>query len=234
MTIPPYGGKLVDLRLDGQAAQEARQRAESLPRVQISNVTLSDLYLLGVGGFSPLDGFMGRADYDSVLDDIRLVNGLPWSVPVTLSATPEEAQRFGGGDDIARVTEDGAVAAIVTVSEVFDWDREREAQAVYGTTDRAHPGVARLDDMGDRLVGGRVQYLYDGDISGFPERNLTPAQTRAEFEKRGWETVVAFQTRNPVHRAHEYLQKCALEVVDVVEKLELAVTRYGVREAVST
>jgi sulfate adenylyltransferase len=118
------------------------------------------------------------------------------------------------GAEVALVDEDGAPAALLRIEELFGWDREREAERVYGTTDRAHPGVAKLDRMGDVLLAGPIDYVYERDISGFPERNLTPAETRAEFDRRGWKTIVAFQTRNPVHRAHEYLQKCAMEVVD--------------------
>lgn len=211
MTIPAYGGTLIDRRLSGDEADDARELAPSLPRVQLGEVAMSDLYLLAVGGFSPLTGFMGRADYESVLSNIALANGLPWSVPVTL---PVEDSSLDEGDQVALIAPDGTVAALMRIDEVYEWDRDREAEAVYGTTDRAHPGVARLDDMGSSLAAGPIQYLYEGDISGFPERNLTPAETRAEFERRGWETVVAFQTRNPVHRAHEYLQKCAMETVD--------------------
>lgn len=214
MAIEAYGGTLIDRTIDEGEAKGLRERAASMPAIDISSVTLADLYLLAVGGLSPLDGFMGSADYEAVLEKISLASGLPWSVPVTLPATAEEAAAFQIGDQVALVAEDGRIAATVEVSEIFDWDRDREAQAVYATTDRAHPGVARLDDMGEKLVAGRVTYLYDQDISGFPERNLTPAQTRAEFDRRGWKTIVAFQTRNPVHRAHEYLQKCAMEIVD--------------------
>jgi sulfate adenylyltransferase len=213
MSIAPYGNTLVNRTLSGAQAEEARARAKTLPQVSIPSHTLSDLYLIAVGGLSPLTGFMRQADYESVLDRMTLANGLPWSVPVTLAVSRDEAKTFGPGDDIA-VRSNGSVAAIVHVSEVFGWDREREAGRVYATTDRNHPGVARLDAMGDLLVAGTIDYLYEGDISGFPEYNLTPAQTRAEFDRRGWKTVVAFQTRNPVHRAHEYLQKCAMEIVD--------------------
>ena len=213
MPIAPYGGSLVNRVLDGAAADEARRRAGSLPQVRISSQTLSDLYLIAVGGFSPLIGFMGKADYESVVEKMTLASGLPWSIPVTLPVSGAEAETFAPGDEIALMTED-EVAAILRVSEVFAWDRNREAQQVYGTNDRQHPGVARLDTMGDRLVAGEVDYVYEGDISGFPAYNLTPAETRAEFGRRGWKTVVAFQTRNPVHRAHEYLQKCAMEIVD--------------------
>ncbi len=172
---------------------------------------MSDLFLLAVGGFSPLTGFMGREDYESVLENMTLANGLPWSIPVTLAVSDPA---FGVGDEIALRAPDGQVAALMRVEEIFGWEREREAQQVYGTTDRAHPGVARLHAWGDRYVAGPIEYVYPDDVSGFPEHHRTPAQTRAEFERRGWETVVAFQTRNPVHRAHEYLQKSAMETVD--------------------
>jgi sulfate adenylyltransferase len=212
MSITPYGGTLIDRTLTGDAAADARFRAESLHQVHLTDIAMSDLYLLAVGGFSPLTGFMGQADYNAVLDDMTLADGLPWTVPVTLAV--DDASGFGPGDEIALMAPDGAPAALMEVTEVYGWDRDREAGAVYGTTDRAHPGVARLDGFGDRLVAGPIHWVYEGDISGFPDRNLTPAETRAEFEKRGWATVVAFQTRNPVHRAHEYLQKSAMEIVD--------------------
>ncbi|HWK88516.1 MAG TPA: sulfate adenylyltransferase [Longimicrobium sp.] len=214
MPIAPYGGTLVDRRLAGDGADDARRRARVLPQVRLGSHALSDLYLIAVGGFSPLTGFMGSDDYHAVLERMTLADGLPWSVPVTLPVTPDEARAFAPGDEVALIAPDGEPAAILHVREVYGWDRDAEARAVYGTTDRAHPGVAKLDAMGELLVAGPIDYVYTGDVSGFPAHNLTPAQTRAEFRRRGWKTVVAFQTRNPVHRAHEYLQKCALESVD--------------------
>jgi sulfate adenylyltransferase len=214
MTIAPYGGTLVDRRLSGSEAAALRQRAADLPRIDVTSHSLSDLYLIAVGGYSPLEGFMGSADYASVVGDMALANGLPWSVPITLATGAELAASLVPGSEVALYAEDGELAAVLTVAETYRWDREREAAQVYGTTDRAHPGVAKLDAMGDVLVAGPIRYVYEGDISGFPSYNLTPAETRAEFERRGWKTVVAFQTRNPVHRAHEYLHKCAMEIVD--------------------
>ncbi|MGH7504844.1 MAG: sulfate adenylyltransferase [Longimicrobiales bacterium] len=214
MTIAPYGGKLVDRRANGDEAAALRRHAETLPRVDVTSHTLSDLYLLAVGGYSPLTGFMGSADYVSVVDSMTLANGLPWSVPVTLAVDSGISRGLDKGSELALFAEDGELAAVMTVEESFDWDREHEAARVYGTTERAHPGVAKLDDMADTLVAGPIRYVYPHDISGFADNNLTPAETRAAFEDRGWKTVVAFQTRNPVHRAHEYLQKCAMEIVD--------------------
>jgi sulfate adenylyltransferase len=216
VTVPiaPYGGTLVNRIPDPVAATRLRERASSLPCISVPSHTLSDLFLLAVGAYSPLEGFMTQAEYQGVLEAMSLPDGLPWSVPVTLSATADEARRFAIGDEVALVAADGAVAAVLNVNEVFDWNRDREAHAVYRTTDRKHPGVARLDTMGDVLIAGSIRYLYPHDISGFPSLHRTPAETRLEFAQRGWKTVVAFQTRNPVHRAHEYLQKCALEMVD--------------------
>ncbi len=214
MSIAAYGGKLVDRVVRGAAADDLRARAGSLPRVRASEHTISDLYLLAVGGYSPLEGFMGQRDYESVVEHMQLANGLPWSVPVTLPVGTDVAAGLRAGSELALVDDAGELIAVVQVEDVYAWDREKEAQHVYGTTERAHPGVAKLDSMGDRLVAGPIHYVYERDISGFPEHNRTPAETRAEFERRGWKTVVAFQTRNPVHRAHEYLQKCAMEIVD--------------------
>jgi sulfate adenylyltransferase/3'-phosphoadenosine 5'-phosphosulfate synthase len=206
--IAPYGGRLVDRRAKTTAAVQA------LPQIRIDSHTLSDLYLIAVGALSPLTGFMGRADYEWVLERMTLANGLPWSVPITLAITQKLAGSIRPGDEVALIAPDGETAAFLHVEELFTWDREREASLVYGTKDRAHPGVARLHKLGAVLVGGAIEYVYEGDVSGFAELNLTPAETRAEFERRGWKTVVGFQTRNPVHRAHEYLQKCALESAD--------------------
>jgi sulfate adenylyltransferase len=214
MPIAPYGGTLVDRRVDPAQADAARARAARLPKIAIASHTLADLYLIAVGAFSPLTGFLGEDDYDSVVSNLTLTNGLPFGVPVTLPATRAEAAAFRPGDEAALVAPGGEIAAIIKVSEVFGWSRDREAREVYGTNDEAHPGVARLRTLGDVLVGGEIEYLYPHDVSGFPAHNLTPAETRAEFERRGWKTIVAFQTRNPVHRAHEYLQKVALEMVD--------------------
>jgi sulfate adenylyltransferase len=213
MTIPPYGGTLVDRVLAGPAADAARARAARLPALPLTSHTLSDLYLMAVGALSPLTGFMGRGDYEAVLERMTLADGLPWSVPVTLPADAAAAERLAAGDEVA-LTVEGEPAAILTVRETFAWDPAREARLVYATEDAAHPGVARLYGLGGRLVAGDVVYFYDRDVSGFPADHLTPAETRAEFARRGWRTVAAFQTRNPVHRAHEYLHKCAMELVD--------------------
>jgi sulfate adenylyltransferase len=214
MTIQPYGGVLVDRVTSSSEAAELRAEAEGLPAVHISPWTLSDLYLIAVGGLSPLDGFMDRDAYGSVVNEMTLPGGLPWSIPVVLPVSDEEAANIAVGQTVALYAPDGKLAAVVGVTDVFDRDRDREAEAVFRTSDRAHPGVAAMYRMGGHCVAGPIRYVYEEDITGFPEDNLAPAQTRAAFAERGWETAVAFQTRNPIHRAHEYIQKCALEVVD--------------------
>jgi sulfate adenylyltransferase len=212
--IPPYGGQLIDRRVDGPQAAELREVAASLPTIGLSHRILSDLYLVSVGGLSPLDGFMDSSAYESVISEMMLPSGLPWSIPVVLPATEEEARGFAPGDPVALRTPDGQLTGIVDVREIFPRDLARETASVYGTEDTAHPGVAAVHAMGPKYVAGPIRYLYEGDISGFPADHLTPAQTRRHFDEAGWRSVVAFQTRNPIHRAHEYLQKCALEIVE--------------------
>ncbi|MEE9208529.1 MAG: sulfate adenylyltransferase [Gemmatimonadota bacterium] len=212
--LEPYGGQLIDRRITGGAEVKLRSEAASFPKITISDWTLSDLYLIAVGGLSPLNGFMGRADYESVVEKMTLENGLPWSIPVTLPANAAEAADLQAGDRVALVLEDGSLSAVIDVTETFQRNKQREAEIVFRTMEEAHPGVAALNETGEWCVAGPVHYVYDEDITGLPAHNLTPAETRAEFEKRGWKTIVAFQTRNPIHRAHEYLQKCAMEMVD--------------------
>ncbi|MGH7540821.1 MAG: sulfate adenylyltransferase, partial [Gemmatimonadota bacterium] len=212
--IPPYGDRLIDGRATGEEAAALRDQAAALPSIALSERVLSDLYLIGVGALSPLDGFMDAEAYESVLASMRLPSGLPWSIPVVLPATDEEARAFAPGDRVALRDEEGALAGVIDVREVYDRDLARETRVVYGTEETAHPGVAAVHALGARYVAGPIRYLYERDISGFPDDNLVPAETRRRFDERGWRTVVAFQTRNPIHRAHEYLQKCALEIVD--------------------
>ena len=214
MPIEPYGGTLVDRTVAPDEAAVLRQGAGELPEIRLSDRVLSDLYLLAVGGLSPLTGFMGSGDYEAVLERTRLADGLPWSVPIVLPATPEEAEALAPGRTAALVAPDGRVAGLVDVEEVYDRQLERECSSVYGTTDTDHPGVAAVHALGEKYVAGPVRWLYEDDISGFPDRNLTPAKVRRRIAERGWRTTVAFQTRNPIHRAHEYIQKCALELVD--------------------
>jgi sulfate adenylyltransferase len=214
-TIAPHGGTLVDLLVPGEQRDRARTEADHLPKLVVSERELSDLELLAVGALSPLTGFVGEADYLSVLDTMHLSNGLAWSIPVTLSLTDEDVKRIGAGTSVALLPDEGAPPlAIVDLTEVFKRDREKEALAVFGTEDLEHPGVRALQEAGDFCLAGPVRALTLPEHDDFVRYRLTPAQTRAEFADRGWRTVVGFQTRNPIHRAHEYIQKCALEMVD--------------------
>lgn len=212
-TIPPHGGTLVNLLLPETQAAEAAAEAEHLPKVEVGRRELSDLEMMAVGALSPLTGFQGEKDYRSVLEEMHLENGLPWAIPVTLSLDEGDVKRIGGASRVA-LTSDGQAIAILDVDSVYKRDRETEAQAVFRTTDSAHPGVAALDAAGDYVVAGDIHVIRLPEHDTFQQYRLTPAQTRAAFVERGWKTVVGFQTRNPVHRAHEYLQKCAMEIVD--------------------
>jgi sulfate adenylyltransferase len=212
-TIPPHGGKLVNLLMSPEESQAATEQADHLPKVSIGRRELSDLELMAVGALSPLAGFLSERDYRSVLEDMHLANGLPWTIPVTFSLDEAGAKRIGGASRVALVS--GHIAmALVEVESIYRRNREAEALSVFRTDDLAHPGVKALHAAGDYLVAGSVRVIRLPGHATFQRYRLTPAQTRAAFDEIGWKTVVGFQTRNPVHRAHEYLQKCAMEIVD--------------------
>jgi len=212
-TIPPHGGELVDLLLAGTEGADAARDSENHPKVELGPREAADLEMLVVGALSPLTGFMVEKDYHQVLEEMRLSSGLAWSIPITLSVDDEGMKRIGRSDTVT-LTIEGRPVATVGVEQIFRRDREVEAEAVFLTADRAHPGVAALDRAGDWVIGGPVRAFALPAHERFLDRRLTPAQTRQAFAERGWRRVVGFQTRNPVHRAHEYIQKCALETVD--------------------
>jgi sulfate adenylyltransferase len=208
-TIAPHGGTLVNRMIADEERPAALELAAALPSIALDARTLADLELIGTGGYSPLTGFMALADYQRVIHEMRLADGLPWSLPITLRVTQVKALR----DTVALAAPGGAIAGLLEVREVYTHPKDAEAQLVYGTTDAKHPGVAQLYAQGDYLVGGDVR-LLGRTTPAFAELALDPADTRRAFGERGWRTVVGFQTRNPVHRAHEYIQKTALETVD--------------------
>jgi sulfate adenylyltransferase len=200
--IAPHGGALVDCtgpRPDG---------LESLETVTLTSREVSDLDMLASGALSPLTGFMNRADYERVVEEMRLASGLVWSLPVCLAVTAAPK-----GDRVCLLDEAGTPVAVLDVEEVYPYDKAREAERCYRTEDAEHPGVARLYTQHDLYLGGRVT-VFGRQQPSFPQLAKDPAATRAEFAERGWRRVVGFQTRNPIHRAHEYLTKCALETVD--------------------
>ncbi len=200
--IRPHGGTLVDRlgdRPDG---------VDALERVTLTSREVSDLDMIATGALSPLEGFMGRDDYDRVVDELHLAGGLPWALPVCLAveAAPQ-------GDCVALADEGGRLLAVLDVEETYPYDKDREADRCFRTTDTEHPGVARLYAQHPLYLAGRVT-VFDRVPPVFPELAMDPAETRGAFAERGWKRVVGFQTRNPIHRAHEYLTKVALETVD--------------------
>ena len=211
--ILPHGGKLIINMADEAERTELQARARSLPQVTIGSRQMADLEMLAIGAYSPLSGFMTQADYLSVVNDMHLSNGLPWSVPITLAVSKEQADVIAVGSQVALVNEHGTLQAVLTVEEKFGYDKQLEARKVYRTEEDAHPGVKVVYEQGEILLGGPVRVVALQNQT-FPEHRLTPTQSRALFAERGWKRIVAFQTRNPVHRAHEYIQKCAMETVD--------------------
>ncbi len=211
--IAPHGGKLI-INMAGEAERaELQERAQSLLQIVVGSRQLADLEMLAIGAYSPLGGFMKRADYLGVVNDMHLHNGLPWSVPITLSVSTEQAATLKEGAQVALVNEQGTLQAVMTIEEMFGYDKQHEASNVYRTTEEAHPGVKAMYQQGDILLGGPVRIVALQN-QAFAQYRYTPTQSRQLFTERGWKRVVGFQTRNPVHRAHEYIQKCALETVD--------------------
>lgn len=213
--IQPHGGTLIKRVLTGDAREEMLERAAHLTRIELNDLNLADLEMLANGALSPLTGYMGYADYESVVHNMRLANGLPWSIPVTLAVSAEQAASLHEGQKVA-LTEGDIIIAVLEVREKYTNDKAVEAEKVYRTTETAHPGVARLYKQGDVLLAGPVDVVNDPQRTHneFPDLRYTPEQSRAIFAERGWKRVVGFQTRNPIHRAHEYIQKTALEIVD--------------------
>jgi sulfate adenylyltransferase len=217
--IAPHGGTLIDRQLTGEARDAAIKQANGLERIVLSELNLADLEMIAVGALSPLTGFMGETDYTSVVHNMRLANGLPWTIPVTLAVSAEQAARIQAGQDVALVEQADSserLLAILHVSEKYTYDKADEAQNVFRTTEDKHPGVARLYKWGPYYLAGAVDVI---DLplraqTEFAKLRYTPKQTRAIFAERGWRRIVGFQTRNPIHRAHEYIQKTALEIVD--------------------
>lgn len=216
MAIKPHGGTLIDRILTGSKREEAVEKARNLPRLELDNWEISDLELIANGAFSPLTGFMKKSDYESVVQNMRLSNGIVWSIPIVLGVTPEEAALLTIGEEAALYSENGKLLGIINVEEVYSFDKKTEAELVYKTADEAHPGVKRVYSRDNCLIGGEISLINRTKPGAFSEMYLDPAETRAIFAEKGWKRIVAFQTRNPIHRAHEYLQKCALEICDAL------------------
>src|SRR4030095_6850684 len=211
--INPHGGALVNREVTGTERKELTRIALESPKLQLNSRQVSDLLMIASGAYSPIEGFLGQEDYRDVVFNMHLANGVVWPIPITLAVSSEEAGALKEGDDVA-LYQDHHLLGVLHLAEKYRYDKGAEAESVYRTTDLAHPGVQALYNQGEWLLGGRISLLNrPGDLS-FAQYRKDPAQTRALFIERGWRRVVAFQTRNPVHRAHEYIQKCALEIAD--------------------
>ena len=214
--IAPHGGVLVDRLVSGPKAEALRKEAAGLPKVRLSAKQSCDLEMITIGAFSPLTGFMGSKDFERVCREMKLASGDIWPIPILLAVPKDKAPKVG--DRVALESPNGVLQAVITVQEVFAHDKKLEVPSVFRTEDAAHPGAAQVQAEGDVCIAGPVDSLeVCVDPKGpeaFLDHRLTPAQTRAEFQKRGWKTVAAFQTRNPIHRAHEYLCKVAQEITD--------------------
>ncbi len=222
--IEPHGGKLINRIVQRTKNYEL----QTMGKIYLNKRQISDLEMIATGAFSPLEGFMGSKDYENVLNNMRLTNGLVWPIPITLAVNREDAQQLKIGEDIALVdnelrttNSELRILAILHLEEIYSYDKEKEAEKVYKTKDTKHPGVSALYSQGDVLLGGKISVFENSSMfnvqcsmNDFTKYYLTPSQTREIFRQKGWKTIVGFQTRNPVHRAHEYIQKCALEIID--------------------
>ncbi|MBI3999567.1 MAG: sulfate adenylyltransferase, partial [Candidatus Omnitrophica bacterium] len=195
--IAPHGGTLINRELEGKLREEAKTRAKKLMALTLSERELCDLEMIAVGAMSPLEGFMKKSDYDACLLKKRLTNGLPWTLPVTKSISADEKSKISKEKEVALADSQGNLLAILEVSEIFPNDKKKQAQAVYGTDDEAHPGIQQILKMGDFFVGGKISLFERPHHKDFLNYRLDPKQTREYFQKKNWKRIVAFQTRNP-------------------------------------
>ena len=217
--VKPHGAETLNiLLLEGDELAAATAYAASLPKVEMASREVGDLIMLGIGGFTPLDGFMSEADWRGVCDDMQMANGLFWPIPITLSVSSEQAETLNLGDEVALVNgEDGELMGSMKITEQYRIDKAHECQQVFKTTDINHPGVKMVMEQGDVNLAGKVKVFSQGEFpTTYADTYMTPTETRALFESKGWATVAAFQTRNPMHRSHEYLAKIAIEICDGV------------------
>ncbi len=212
--IAPHGGQLVNRIATHNQRQEFLEKADFLPTVQLDKRAISDLEMIAIGALSPLTGFMEQADYESVVDQMRLANGLPWSIPVTLSVEEAVAESLKEGSLVRLDDSRGRFVGVLELTQKYHHDQLREVVNVYRTDDEQHPGVKVIYSYGEINLAGPVWLLHRDPHPLFPDYQIDPAKSRALFKEKGWKTIVGFQTRNPIHRAHEYIIKCALETVD--------------------
>ncbi|ODP27689.1 Sulfate adenylyltransferase [Paenibacillus nuruki] len=216
-TILPHGGQLIQRIVKEEECDQLLAQAQQWKQIPINTWTISDLDLIGVGAFSPLEGFMEEADYHSVLENMRLSNGTVWSIPITLALDESITSTLQIGEQVALVGEqDGVIYGTLEVRSIYTVDQQQEAVKIFKTDDPEHPGIQKLFSRSSIYVGGPIQVLKRPQPEKFGEFYFDPEQTRKIFADKGWKTVVGFQTRNPVHRAHEYIQKSAMEIVDAL------------------
>lgn len=213
-SIAPHGGQLVNRVATPDQRQEFLDKADYLPTVQLDERAVSDLELIAIGGFSPLTGFMEQADYASVVDTMRLTNGLPWSIPITLPVSEEVAAPLREGSLIRLDDAKGRFVGVLQLTQKYQYNKTHEALLVYRTNEEKHPGVAVVCRQGGVYLAGPIWLIQRNSHPKFPTYQIDPTDSRALFRSKSWQTIVGFQTRNPIHRAHEYIIKCALEVVD--------------------
>jgi sulfate adenylyltransferase len=214
--IPPHGGELKPLLLKGEALKQAIRRAKTLTQVRMTTRERDDLIMMGIGAFSPLDGFMGKADWKGVCDEMKMANGIFWPIPISLSVSKKEASKIREGQAVALIdSENNELMGSMVVQEKYTIDKVHECKEVFKTDDMQHPGVAKVMEQGEVNLGGTIKVFSEG---GYPEKYksiyATPVETRRLFKKKGWKTIAALQLRNPMHRSHEYLAKIALEICD--------------------
>jgi len=217
LVSPHGGGPLKPLLLEGEARAQAVARAQALPKLRVSSREKGDLIMLGIGGFTPLPGFMTHGDWQSVCDGMKLASGLFWPIPITLSTDRAVADLIATGAEVALVDPDSdEILATMRVSEKYGIDKKHECMMVFRTADPEHPGVRMVMEQGEVNLAGPVQVLSTGGFEKYGALFMTPKQTREVFTSLGWTRIAAFQTRNPMHRSHEYLAKVAIEVCDGV------------------
>jgi sulfate adenylyltransferase len=213
--ISYHGDKSVNCLVEKKIEKKMEGHKGSLPKIKLSTLEFSDLIMLGIGAFSPLDGFIKKADYESILDNMHLRNGILWPIPITLSITKEEASSIKIDSQVNLISPySDEIVGLITAEEMFPYNKKAEAKSVFGTDDSKHPGVEKLYKRGDYYLGGKVEVYSEG---GYPEKfseYARPSEVRKIFKDKGWKVIVAFQTRNPLHRSHEYLTKIALEMAD--------------------
>ncbi|WP_054956035.1 sulfate adenylyltransferase [Paenibacillus dakarensis] len=216
-SILPHGGELIQRVASNERQGELTHLVKQMKQIPVNSWAISDLDLIGVGAFSPLEGFMNEEDYMSVVASMRLADGTVWSIPITLAVEEQLANQLTLGEPAALVGEnDGIVYGVIHVESIYQVDQREEALQVFKTDDPEHPGVQKLFERSDIYVGGSIELLHRPEPDKFKAFYYDPAQTRGYFKEQGWKTVVGFQTRNPVHRAHEYIQKSAMEIVDAL------------------